>query len=195
MGGNTNANAEMGGSSPSGGGRVEVDEASVERLGNQIKDVMRKAMRDLIDEEVSKGEYDHVLRLWKEVRERLMRLSQGSKEREKTKAAIDCEYAEELVRGGALDNTILADMVQLASRRIGELGAVAYERQVLNWGVKLADELRSYTGQGNGEGEAPRSPAELLAHFFDECDVLLTRIEAGVAAHLLCQALLSGIRA
>ena len=56
--------------------------------------------------------------------------------------------------------------------------------------LKLANELR-------GEGEKPRSPAEILATFFDASDTLLTRIEAGVAAHLLCQAMAShpGLRA
>ena len=103
-------------------------------------------------------------------------------------AAIDCEYAQELVGANALDNSILADMVQLCSQRLAHLGA--YERQVLAWGLKLANELR-------GEGEKPRSPAEILATFFDASDTLLTRIEAGVAAHLLCQAMAShpGLRA
>ena len=151
-------------------------------------------MRDLLQEEVTKGEYDHVLRLWKEVRERLLRLLQGSQaEREKTKVAIDCEYAEELVGAGALDNSILADMIQLCSQRLAQLGAVAYEKQVLDWGIKLADEMRAY-GVAAGDaadGKPPRTPAEILAHFFDAADSLLTRIEAGVAAHLLSQALLS----
>ena len=189
-------NQERPGASSPGGAEAEgrppvvVDEESLERLGTQIKEVMRRAMRDFLQEQVSKGEYDHVLRLWKEVRERLLRLSGTQAEREKTLAAIDCEYAQELVGANALDNSIFADMVQLCSQRLAHLGAVAYERQVLAWGLKLANELR-------GEGEKPRSPAEILATFFDASDTLLTRIEAGVAAHLLCQAMAShpGLRA
>ena len=166
------------------GGRafpVEVDEASIAQLGNQLKDLLRKAMRDLIEEEVNKGEYAHILRLWKEIQVRLLRLSSSSKqEREKTMAAIDCDYAQELVESKALDNNILADMIQLCSQRLAQLGAVAYESQVLNWGIKLADKMRSPETQ---------SPADILAQFFDTSDTLLTRIEAGVAAHLLCQAM------
>ena len=168
--------AEAGG--PTGG--VQVDEESLARLGDQIRDVMRKAMKDLIQEEVEQGAYDHVLKLWKEVQDRLMRLSGSPQEKEKTKAAIDCDYAQELVAAQALDNSILGDMIQLCSQRIGALGAVAYEKQVLDWGLKLADEMRA--------GET-RTPAEILAEFFDTADTLLTRIEAGVAAHLLCQAM------
>ena len=111
-------------------------------------------MRDLLQEQVSKGEYDHVLRLWKEVRERLLRLSGTQAEREKTLAAIDCEYAQELVGANALDNSILADMVQLCSQRLAHLGAVAYERQVLAWGLKLANKLgrpRRVRSRGGGE--------------------------------------------
>ena len=189
--------ADQGDRRGGGEGGFEVDEASLERLNLQIQHVMRKAMVDLLEEGLKQGSFDHVLRLWKEVRERLLRLSRGSEaEIEKTKAAVDCEYAEELVQNQALDNSILGDMIELASRRIGELGAVAYEAQVLEWGAKLADEIRA-SGSGEADGEKERTPANILAHFFDTSDVLLTRVEAGVAAHLLCQALLShpGLRA
>ncbi len=157
-------------------------EAQMQSLGDQIRGVMRRAMRDLIQEEVTQGEYGHVLKLWREVQERLLRLSGASgPEREKTLAAVDCDYAAELVEVNAFDNNILADMIASCSRRLADLGAVAYEQEIVRWGSELAEQMRGCV----------KSPAELLSHFFDEADVNLTRTEAGIAAHLLCQAFAS----
>ncbi|QDZ21173.1 hypothetical protein HOP50_05g36990 [Chloropicon primus] len=148
----------------------------------RLECAFRAAMADLIRESVEKGEYDHVLRLWDEVRDRLMRLSGSSpRERERTAQCIDCDYARELVKDRAMDSSILADMMQLASRRIGELGAAAYERETLEWGLLSAQLMRESESAGS-----------VLAQFFQDADVLLTRIEAGIAASLLCQALTSG---
>ena len=162
-----------------GGEEVEEGEADEARNLEMAEGAMRQAMRDLIRDGIARGRYDHVLLLWEKVRERLMRLSgRAESERTKTMAAVDYEYAAELVESKAMDNSILADMIELASRRISELGAEAYEEETLEWGVCVAQEMR----------KSPEHTGEILALFFEDANTLLTRIEAGVAATLLCRA-------
>ena len=103
-------------------------------------------------------------------------------ERQRTSQCVDCEYARELVESGAMDNSILGDMIEQASQRIGELGAEAYEVETLTWGRRMAQRMR-----------VSESAGEVLSNFFNDADVLLTRMEAGVAASLLSQALASGL--
>ncbi|WZN62057.1 hypothetical protein HKI87_05g35930 [Chloropicon roscoffensis] len=152
-------------------------------LEGRVEEAIRAAMADIVQERVDSGDHGHTLNLWAEVRDRLMRLS-GRRpcERQRTSQCVDCEYARELVESGAMDNSILGDMIEQASQRIGELGAEAYEEETLTWGRRMAQRMRESESAG-----------EVLSNFFNDADVLLTRMEAGVAASLLSQALASGL--
>ena len=111
-------------------------------LEGRVEEAIRAAMADIVQERVDSGDHGHTLNLWAEVRDRLMRLS-GRRpcERQRTSQCVDCEYARELVESGAMDNSILGDMIERASQRIGSSGR-RRTRRTLIWGRRMAQRMR-----------------------------------------------------
>ncbi len=154
-------------------------------LQTQVEGAMRAAMRKVIQEKIEEGDLEHALLLMAEIRARLCALAGSEAQVNITRSSVDVEHAREAHAAGALDQHLVADLVEGAACRIADLGAQAYAAATVEHGKRAGEGLRT--------GKLATGPA--LAEFFDWADTTLTRIEAGIAAFLLQSALLQGVRA
>ena len=154
-------------------------------LQAQVEGAMRAAMRTVVQQKIEAGDLGHALLLMAEIRARLCALAGSEAQVSITRSSVDVEHAREAHAAGALDQHLVADLVESAASRIAALGAQAYAAATVEHGKRA--------GQGLRPGEL--APGSALADFFEWADATLTRIEAGIAAFLLQSALLQGVRA
>ena len=174
------AGAKAGAGAGAGGGA-----GAAGPLQAQVEGAMRAAMRKVVQEKIEAGDLGHALLLMAEIRARLCALAGSEAQVSITRSSVDVEHAREAHAAGALDQHLVADLVEGAASRIADLGAQAYAAATVEHGKRA--------GQGLRTGELAPGPA--LADFFEWADATLTRIEAGIAAFLLQSALLQGVRA